>query len=177
MVADVSWAIDELSTIEFLDPSRILVAGYSLGGTVALYSAALDQRIAGVVSIAGFTPMRTDQNEKTAEGIFRNSHLHGLLPKLGFFVGNEERIPYDFHEILGAIAPRPLLVVAPTWDQYHSGEDVGQLMDEVQKVFALYGAEKKVKLIEPEDYNRFSPTIRDEVIKWSMEVFNWEKKE
>jgi pimeloyl-ACP methyl ester carboxylesterase len=177
MVADVRWAIDELLTVEFLDQSKILVAGYSLGGTVALYSAALDKRIAGVASIAGFTPMRTDQNGKTAEGIFRYAHLHGLLPRLGFFVGHEERIPYDYHEILGAIAPRPLLVVAPTWDQYHSGEDVGQVMNEVQKVFALYGLEQKVKLIEPEDYNRFSPGIRDEVIKWSMEVVNRETTE
>jgi hypothetical protein len=121
--------------------------------------------------------MRTDQNGKTAEGIFRYAHLHGLLPRLGFFVGHEERIPYDYHEILGAIAPRPLLVVAPTSDQYHSGEDVGQVMNEVQKVFALYGADNKVKLMEPEDYNRFSPGIRDEVIKWSMEVVNRETTE
>jgi len=172
MVADVRWSIDELSNIEFLDKNRILVAGYSLGGTVALYSAALDQRIAGVVSIAGFTPMRTDQNGKTAEGIFRYSHLHGLLPKLGFFVGNEDRIPYDFDEILGAIAPRPLLVVAPKWDQYHSSEDVSSVISEVTDVYGLFGAKGKIQLSKPEDYNRFSKEIRNEVVEWSLENFN-----
>ena len=93
MVADVRWAIDELSAIEFLDKNKIMVVGYALGGTVALYSGALDPRISGVVSVSGFTPMRSDTTGKTAEGIYHYSHLHGLLPRLGFVVGVETRIP------------------------------------------------------------------------------------
>lgn len=108
MVADVRWAIDELSAIEFLDKNKIMVVGYALGGTVALYSGALDPRISGVVSVSGFTPMRSDTTGKTAEGIYHYSHLHGLLPRLGFFVGEETRIPYDFHEILASLAPQVL---------------------------------------------------------------------
>ena len=37
-------------------PSTSTLFGYSLGGTVGLYAAALDDRIKGVVSISGFTP-------------------------------------------------------------------------------------------------------------------------
>ncbi len=48
MVADVRWAVDALSAHELIDAKRIYVAGYSLGGTVGLFSAALDKRIAGV---------------------------------------------------------------------------------------------------------------------------------
>ena len=29
------------------------------------------------------------------------------MPRLGFFVGHERQIPYDFEDVLGAIAPRP----------------------------------------------------------------------
>jgi pimeloyl-ACP methyl ester carboxylesterase len=171
MVADVRWAVDALSEISFLDPGRIYAAGYSLGGMVGLYSAALDSRIAGMISVCGFTPMRTNTPGKTAEGIYEYSHLHGLLPRLGFFAGNESRIPYDFHEILSAIAPRPLLIVAPTWDQYASFSDIGKCIDEVKKVYGLYKAKEKVELFAPDDYNRFSNEIREKMISWMKENF------
>ena len=172
MVADVRWAIDELSTQDFLDKKRILVGGYSLGGMIGLYSAAQDDRIAGVISVSGFTPMRLNRKGKTAEGIYGYSHLHGVLPKLGFFVENENRIPYDFHEILASIAPRPLLVVAPSWDQYASCEDVKKVFSEASKVYRIYGAEEKVQLEVPEDYNRFSSHMLDQVVKWAKENFS-----
>ena len=172
MVADVRWAVDELSEIDFLDKSKIAVIGYSLGGMVGLYSAALDDRIAGVASVSGFTPMRLNSKGKTAEGIYGESHLHGLLPKLGFFAENEERIPYDYHEILGSVAPRPLLVVAPTWDQYASFEDVKKVVNEVEGVYNLYNAEEMIKFNTPADYNRLSPEMLDQVIHWANENFN-----
>lgn len=171
MVADVRWTVDALSEVEFVDPRRIYAAGYSLGATVGLYSAAMDERIAGVVSVCGFSPMRLNTPGKTAEGIYEYSHLHGLIPKLGFFAQNETRIPYDFHEILAAIAPRPLLIVAPTWDQYASFTDIKQCMNEVQKVYDLYKEKEKMKLFAPEDYNRFSDEMKEKVVVWMKENF------
>ena len=171
MVADVRWAVDALSEIEFIDSLRIYAAGYSLGGTVGLYSAALDERIAGMISVCGFTPMRSNTPGKTAEGIYEYSHLHGLLPRLGFFVKNETHIPYDFHEILAAIAPRPLLIVAPTWDQYASFTDIRHCMNEVKDVYDLYKQKYKVEFFSPEDYNRFSDDIKERMISWMKQNF------
>ena len=93
MVTDVQGALDALTHFDFVDASKIFVTGYALGATVGLYSAALDDRIAGVATVCGFTPMRLDTPEKGTEGIKRYSHLHGLLPRLGFFTGHEKHIP------------------------------------------------------------------------------------
>ena len=60
MVEDTRAAIDALQKDNMVDPERIYLFGYSLGGMVGLYTAALDSRVKGVVSICGFTPMRTD---------------------------------------------------------------------------------------------------------------------
>lgn len=166
MVADVRWAVDALYEQELVDPQRIYTAGYSLGGTVGLYSAALDGRISGVISVCGFTPMRFNVPGKTAEGIYEYSHLHGLLPKLGFFAGEEARIPYDFHEILACIAPRPLLIIAPAWDQYASFPDVKVCTDEVKKVYELFRQKDKIQLYAPEDYNHFSTGMKKYMIDW-----------
>src|SRR5690606_29012591 len=89
LVADLEGAVDAMNNLDFVDSTKVLVAGYSLGATVALYTAALDERVAGVVSVSGFTPMRLDTPDKGTEGIQAYSHLHGLLPRLGFFLGLE----------------------------------------------------------------------------------------
>ncbi len=171
MIADVSAAVDTMQNMEIIDKNRIYAAGYSLGATVALYSAALDERIKAVVSVCGFTPMRLDTMEKGTEGIKMYSHLHGLIPRLGFFIGRENHIPYDFHEVIAAIAPRPALIVAPIWDRFAAFDDIKQCLTEVEKVYDLLGAENKIELCAPRDYNRFTPETLGKVLDWSQENF------
>ncbi|MDF9798908.1 hypothetical protein OKW21_004171 [Catalinimonas alkaloidigena] len=97
--------------------------------------------------------------------------MHGLLPRLGFFAENEDRIPYDYHEILASVAPRPMLVIAPSWDQYHAYEDVKKTVLEAKKVYGLYHSEDKLQLEGPEDYNRLSPDTKALMLKWAKENF------
>jgi len=166
MIADTKAAVESMANLEIIDKERIYVAGYSLGATVGLYTAALDERIAGVVSICGFTPMRLDTAGKGTEGIRAYSHLHGLLPRLGFFAGNERRIPYDFHEILACIAPRPILIVAPTWDRDATFDDVKKCVQEIRKVYQLYNASDRLQFYAPNDYNRFSHKMQTKAYEW-----------
>ncbi|MEO9052721.1 MAG: alpha/beta fold hydrolase, partial [Ginsengibacter sp.] len=165
-VTDLRGAVDALENLNFIDSAKISVLGYSLGATVGLYGAALDKRIASVVSVCGFTPMRTDTQGKGTEGIKAYSHLHGLLPRLGFFVGHENRIPYDFNEILAAVAPRPLLVIAPALDEDATVQDVRSCVTEAKDVFQLYGVSKNIQLDTPSDYNRFSEVMQKKVLQW-----------
>jgi pimeloyl-ACP methyl ester carboxylesterase len=171
MVANTSASAEMLSRMDGIDPERIYIAGYALGATVGLYTAAMDEKIAGVVSDCGFTPMRLDDPARGYEGIRAWSHLHGLIPRLGFFVDEPGRTPYDFHEILACIAPRPVLVVAPTWDRDANFGDVSVCVDEARKVFGLYGAEGEIDLYAPDDYNRFSKEMKQNVYTWIQENF------
>ena len=171
MVANTSGAAEMLANMEGIDPERIYVAGYPLGATVGLYTAAFDERIAGVVSVCGFTPMRLDSPDKGTEGIRAWSHLHGLIPRLGFFVDEPRRTPYDFHEILACIAPRPLLVVAPTWDRDASFGDIKACVEEAKQVFGLYEAAADIDLHAPDDYNRLSQETLQYVFTWVRENF------
>jgi dienelactone hydrolase len=170
MVVDVRGAVDALENLDFIDGKRIYVTGYSLGALVGLYSAALDDRIAGAISVAGFTPMRTNTPDRGTEGIKAWSHLHGLMPRLGFFIGHENRIPYDFHEVLGCIAPRPVLVIAPLIDKDAHHEDVVKCIDEADKIYGLYGSTGKINLFSPNDINRFSPEMRNKMYGWLAEL-------
>ena len=169
MVTDVKGAVEALNNLDFIDSTKIYVAGYALGATVGLYAAAMDERIAGVVSVAGFTSMRLNTLDRGTEGIKAYSHLHGLLPRLGFFVGYESRIPFDFHEVLACISPRPLLVIAPVMDQDAHLEDVRKCVEQADKIYSLYDTSDSIQLFSPDDYNRFSDEMREKTYMWLQE--------
>ena len=65
-----------------LDHASVFLLGYDIGGRAALYAAALDpaagKRLKGVVSINGWTPMRTDTNTSRSGGNRRLWDWHGL---------------------------------------------------------------------------------------------------
>ena len=122
--------------------------------------------------LSAFTPKerrlirRLNTPDKGTEGIKAYSHLHGLLPRLGFFVGNEARIPYDFHEVLACIAPRPVLVIAPVMDKDAILQDVTSCVEQAGKIYSLYGIPGNIQLFSPDDYNRFSDEMRGKTYEW-----------
>lgn len=171
MVTDVHGAVDAISNLDFADPSKIFVVGYSLGATVGLYAASLDDRIAGIVSVAGFTPLRTNTLDRGTEGIMALSHLHGVMPRMGFFVGNESRISYDFNEVLASIAPRPIFVIAPELDKDAHLQDIKSCVKQTEEIFNLYDAAESILLYVPNDINRFSPEMQVKMLEWLEKKF------
>ena len=171
MVADTRAAIDAVSAIGELDASRIYLAGYSLGGKVALFTAALDQRVAGVIAASAFTPLRTSSPE--TEGLQHYSHLHGLLPRLGFYAGKEATVPVDYDEIIGAIAPRPVYLRAPTLDRYADLAEVKKAVERARSAYAAQGAKEALELHTPVDFNRFKLDAQKEAFS-ALE--RWAKK-
>lgn len=158
MVADTRGVVDTLSAHERIDPSRILFMGYSLGGKVGLLEAALDPRVRGLAVVAGFDPLRLDSAERGVEGIRHFSHIHGLIPRLGFFTGREGRLPFDFDAALVLMAPRRTLIVAPSLDRYARVEDVKTEVDAVRW--------PGLTLETPEAINKFDRTLQEHVFDW-----------
>jgi len=172
MIQDVSKIIDAVSQLDWVNKDKIMVAGYSLGGMVGLYSAVFDDRIKAVTTTCGFGSMRRDVHGNETEGIRRYSHLRPTIPRLGLFQGNEKRIPYDFHEIIGLIAPRPVYILAPQFDQDWYFEDVEVCYKEAQKIFKLYGKEENLVLESPDDFNRYPPEYQEMVNNWLAGAIN-----
>lgn len=164
-VADTMAAVTLLRHVPFVDARRIWTMGYATGGMAALHATALDDRIAGVVSVAGFTPMRLDTPEKGTGGISRWAQWLPWIPRLGAFVDHEDHIPYDYHEVLGLIAPRPALIVLPQIDYQATRSDILQCLDEAHKAYGFLDADDKLNYIQTQDYNHFSPEMQREVIR------------
>jgi len=156
MVADTRAAIDAVSAIEELDASRVYLAGYSLGGKVAIWTAALDDRVKAVVAASAFTPLRAVSAE--TEGLRHYTYLHNLLPRFGPFIGREKNLPIDYDEILEAIAPRPVYLRAPLLDRYADPEAVRA---------AARGSH--ITLDIPRDFNRLPLAAQQKAFDWLAE--------
>lgn len=171
MLDDIHGAVDFLQNDSIVDAKRISVFGFTLGGTLGLYAAALDERISSVVSISGFTPMRSDTPDKGMSGMTRYSHLYGLIPRLGLFAGSESQLPYDYDELIALIAPRPVLIVQPQRDRDANIADVRAAVKRAQGVYTLNKAANKLDLHEPDDIGRLTNATQDKIIEWMKNNF------
>jgi pimeloyl-ACP methyl ester carboxylesterase len=149
MVSDARAAVAAAAAIDRFDSSRVYLLGYALGGKVALWTAALEPKVAGVVAASAFTPLRTAND--TVEGVRQYTDLHQLAPRM------RQAIPVDYDEILRAVAPRPVYVRAPDLDRYAVLADVKR---------AVASAGPHVTLATPHDLNRFRPDAQREVLDW-----------
>ncbi|HYI96484.1 MAG TPA: alpha/beta fold hydrolase [Bryobacteraceae bacterium] len=153
MVADTRAAIDALTALKEMDARRVYLAGYSLGGKIALFTSALDDRVAGVIAASAFTPLRASKDSDGTEGVRHYSHLHGLMPRLGV------NVSIDYDEVLEAIKA-PVLLRAPVLDRYASAPGVRTAVENARKAGA------RIELREPLDFNRFTPAAQKELFAW-----------
>lgn len=171
MLEDLHEAVTVLQKDSIVDAKRIGVYGFAMGGTLGLYAAALDERISCAVSVAGFTPMRTDVAGRGMSGMTRYSHLYGLIPRLGLFAGSEQRLPYDYDDLMALIAPRPVLVVQPQKDRDASPDDVRAAVKRARAAYALAAAAESISLLEPDDYARLTDATQDSAVEWMKTKF------
>ncbi len=164
MVRDARAALDVLTTRENVDPSQVYVVGYGLGALIGLHVCALDERPAGLISVCGPPPFRLDVDDATGGGAMRWAKQSLLLPRLGFFEGHEERIPYDVDTLAACIAPRPVCFVTPQLDREAPLDLMTHVLDSARPIFKLLDAGKRIQQNVPEDYNRFGPEMQHVVL-------------
>jgi len=148
MVWDFSRAIDYLQTLDFVDSTRIGSVGHSHGGITTIFAMAFDRRIRAGASNCGFDTFRIDGNT------WRWSRATALLPKLGFYASSRYlnmdqyrampdsevvETPFDLHEVLSLIAPRPIFLSTSDEDFVfpNAGWSARQSLKRLAPVYAL----------------------------------------
>jgi len=108
---DNSRALDLLDTLPYVKKGQYAAIGHSLGGHNSVYTAAFDPRIKIAVSCCGLDSYRDYMGGK-----IKGWTSDRYMPKLLEYQDKLDQVPFDFGEILGVIAPRHVLVVAPKKD-------------------------------------------------------------
>jgi dipeptidyl aminopeptidase/acylaminoacyl peptidase len=143
------------------------VIGHSLGGHNSLFVAAFDPRIRAVVTSCGFTSFA-----KYKGGDLKGWSHQGYMPRIAsMFDNSPARMPFDFKDVLAAIAPRPLFINAPTGD---SNFDVSGVRDTVAAVQNLFG--DKLQVVYPDAGHSFPKPARMQAYTFLSKYLSVDRK-
>ncbi len=161
-------AVDLLESLPQVDPDRLGVIGHSLGGHNALFTAAFDQRLRAVVTSCGFTAFHHYYEGKLA-GWTSDRYMPRIRDR---YQNDPNLVPFDFYEVLGAIAPRAVFVNAPVGDGNFAVVGVKQVEAEVEGVYKLLKSqdENRVRYVYPDCGHDFPPDVREECYQWLERV-------
>ncbi|MGV3486155.1 MAG: alpha/beta hydrolase [Planctomycetaceae bacterium] len=138
-------AVDLLTSLPEVDPDRMGCIGVSLGGHNSLFVAAFDTRLKVVVTSSGFDSF-LDYMNGDPTGWCQTRYM----PRIETVYGKDPRkLPFDFPEVLAAIAPRALYIHAPQSDSNFKLESVKRCVQAAQGVYELLGAADKLVAVYP----------------------------
>jgi dienelactone hydrolase len=148
--------VDLLQSLPEVDGQRIGCIGHSLGGHNTLFVTAFDPRIKAAVSNCGFTSF-----PKYYKGDLTGWSSDKYMPRIARVYGKDpQRMPFDFAEVLAAIAPRAVLVVAPLHDDNFDVSGVRDCVAAARPVFELLGHKDHLAAIYPDSTHEFTDEAR-----------------
>ncbi len=146
-------AVDLLTSLPEVDAERIGVIGHSLGGHNAIFTALFEPRLKAVVSSCGFTSLGKDDLPSWTGPRY--------MPRIAAEFQNDiAKMPFDFDELVAALAPRPFLAVAATRDDDFDVTGVQDVIAAAKPVYALYGKESSLAGLYPDSPHDFPDAAR-----------------
>jgi putative membrane-bound dehydrogenase-like protein len=150
--------VDLLQSLDEVDPERIGVIGHSLGGHNAMFVGAFDERLKVIVSSCGWTPFH-DYYEGNIKGWTSDRYMPRLRDVYGL---DPDQVPFDFYEVVAALAPRAFFSASPEQDSNFEVEGVKKAIPKAQDVYALFDAEENLQVRYPVCEHDFPTEIRAE---------------
>jgi dienelactone hydrolase/predicted esterase len=146
-------AVDLLESRAEVDPERIGVIGHSLGGHNAIFTALFDRRLKAVVSSCGFCRFHKDDVPSWTGPRY--------LPRIASEYGSDaDRVPFDFPELMAAIAPRAFFASAAERDADFDVAGVRETIAAAQPIFELLGAADRLQAYYPATEHAFPDDAR-----------------
>ena len=149
-------ALDLLETLSFVKKGKFGAIGHSLGGHNAIYTAVFDQRITMVVSSCGFDSFQDYMN-----GNIKGWTSERYMPRLLEYQNRLTGIPFDFHELIGALAPRTVFISAPFGDTNFKWSSVDEILRAAAPVYQLYHVPQNLRVEHPDCAHDFPSEVRE----------------
>lgn len=151
-------ALDLLQSLPEVDGERIGCLGHSLGGHNTLFVAAFDERVKVAVTSCGFTAFA-----RYMGGDLTGWSHAGYMPRIAeVYHTKPAEMPFDFTEVLGAIAPRAAFINAPLGDANFDPAGVDDCVRAAAPIYELYGARDQLVCEHPEGQHDFPTAVREQ---------------
>lgn len=149
-------AVDVLASMPEVDPERIGCIGHSLGGHNTLFVSLFDPRIKALATSCGFCSF-----PKYYGGDLKGWSHMGYMPRIAtLYQCDPKQMPFDFTEILAAMAPRPVFINAPLKDANFNVEGVRDCVKAALPVYKLYGKTEHLVAEHPDCEHDFPTEVR-----------------
>ena len=155
--------LDLLTSLPYVKTNGFGAIGHSLGGHNSIYTAVFDERIKVIASSCGF-----DSYLDYMGGNIKGWTSERYMPRLLDYPLAE--IPFDFHELIGALAPRPCFVNAPFGDANFKWQSVDAVARAASQVYRLYGVPQNLRVRHPDCGHLFPPELREAAYRLFDEV-------
>jgi dienelactone hydrolase len=159
--------IDLLQARKDVDPKRTGVLGHSLGGHNALFVAAFDTRIKVIVSSCGWTLFdyynNGKQNTNTLGPWAQEVYMPFIRDKYNL---DASKLPFDFDEIIAALAPRPFFSNSPLNDANFDVNGVKKGIANASSVYRFFNAAQNLQVRYPGSGHDFIPEVRLEAYQF-----------
>lgn len=155
--------LDLLESLPFVAKGGFGAIGHSLGGHNAVYTAVLDERITAIVSSCGLD-LYVDYyggDPKVWQPEKGWCQLR-YMPRLLDYAGRLEAIPFDFAELIGALAPRACFISAPLRDANFRWASVDKIVAAARPVYALLGNPDALVVEHPDSEHDFPEAMRQQ---------------
>lgn len=163
--------LDLLDSLPYVKHGRYGAIGHSLGGHNSVYTAVFDDRIQAVVSSCGLDSYLDYYGGKEDHWLPEKGWTQTrYIPKLRDYRGHLADIPFDFHEMIGALAPRHVLIIAPLKDSNFRHDSVDRIAAAAKEVFQLYGKPTHLRVEHPDCEHDFPTEMREMGYKLFDEV-------
>lgn len=148
--------VDLLASRPEVDANRIGVIGHSLGGHNALFVAAFDKRLKVAVTSCGWTPFHYYYG-----GNVKGWTSDRYMPLIrDHFELSADKIPFDFYEVIAAIAPRAVYSASPIGDANFAVAGVKDAEPKIRSIFELFKTKQKFAVEYPNCAHDFPKDVR-----------------
>jgi cephalosporin-C deacetylase-like acetyl esterase len=158
MVWESMRAIDYLVSRPEVDPQRIGMTGASGGGLNTFYTSAVDERIQVSVPVcyvtAFFLMMTAERDRNWEDGVDLCNQVPGVMAYA------------EMSDICGLFAPKPQCIIAGIRDWMFPIEGVRRVYQDVERIYSLLGARKRVRLAEVDAEHGYDRAMREAAYGW-----------
>ncbi|MBM3238669.1 acetylxylan esterase [Candidatus Poribacteria bacterium] len=150
-------AVDLLQSLPQVDSDNIGCIGHSLGGHNSIFVAVFEPRIKVIVSSCGFNSFFKYYN-----GDLTGWSHNGYMPRIAsVYKKDPKKMPFDFTELVAALAGRPFFINAPLKDSNFEVSGVKDCLKAAAPVYELFGAKDYLIAVYPDVGHDFPPDVRE----------------
>lgn len=162
--------IDYLESLDFIDRERIGCIGHSLGGHNTIFLGLFEDRLKVLVTSCGICALK--EYVKTNGGNLWGWAQDRYMPLISSKYKNDpELVPWDFPEIVEALAPRPLFINAPLHDENMNYPGNKIIIDKAITAYEELGASKLFRYENPDVQHSFPENIRQKAYDFIDGIF------